>query len=1677
MAEVVDDGDDVEELADLSAPGPRARPAAAAGADQLPVEDVELVALVDGKLHASVGYNNAPEVQCQFVWLCQRHSRCRRLAPVRLLWMGDSYWDWWSQHLLHICEGPVPLCEAELPSNCTELVHTSEVARLTVEAAAELWLQYRATNPGAVWPQDLLGPPPGAARPAEAPAAGAHPFEDLLGELDEEPSAPSGVAALRSRLMKSKDRFAALRDRDKGAAPSAEGAAQAALAVEAGPEVKRPLAEAPSERAAKVARGGPKLLAAPPPSDGGARGARDRGPTEGAAASAGASRAAQEIAVDPQGAIVLLRLLAVDLPQHPVRGIGAPARRDLQTLAQALDLLVQGRSAASADLLARRFKSLQVVLHAGNWSGAKWLEGARRLESLPLSEVSESVVARRRRSPAEFGRPTRRVDLAVKLARFAQLHPGALGRLAGQALPFEGGGAKARVRDLPPLPFPPLEEVARWAQAVKGSRRRLAPVARAVASEAWAYMSVLGLNRMRCGVARESLRLGATLTLAQETATRRIRSRTAEFVQQPFETVAVASLGDTVATSSVDYIGGPTMRALPRALAELAPGPPKRGPAATLGAIGFVDDEVARWLADPALALKAEANFPDPLPKGRVNVGSQFEREAPAMHLVDFVIFTVLPAEELVRVLGEPLLNGLFAAEKKDGGPLRVARAPCMHRYTAVGRPVAGSLFGRLEPEGCRASAAIGMGWSLAAPVHRRIHGRLRRLSPPLGAGLPPQAERRKDAPRPVAAAAEEGDPARWQVYIDDFDAPEIVEEVRARASSDRAGVAYSAEKAHCRQLRVERMGADAGGESGCLAAPLAKSLEAIALCLASFRLEAVPWRLAMAILGRYARLSEFRGPLFSVLNEVWRLSSQRGSARFSAAMVEELLAAMLVMPMAATSLRAKIEGMAAVSDAPEFGGGARASVGPRAEAEASLGGAPTLDEQMHLGARLLQLPAEPFEPWAVANPLTPRAAVLRAPKVLLVGLFDGIGGLAMAFSRLPVRAMGFVAAETGAKARRAARLRWPGAIDWGDAARVTAAVVNELRGAYCDEVDLCAAAAGSPCQDLARLSAPGAGLRGAKSGFFYEVPRLLELLKAALGHKLKWFVENVASTLCWLSWGPHVAALLAAVARGGLREVRAPRGPLCELAWQGEGARWLGAPGLFPTAAGSVPRPPSSSERERVLGFDVNCAPVAAKGSNERDCSEVRAFLPGNSFSAHVVAWLAQAVLLGAKTLSRPLEVQQMVHFGWRRLSRGAIGRHEGAPGGPGALASRRSVLHYLARAEKGGADVRLDCGPPYSPRGWAAVAVAGDMRPVVGYVVSEDNPADEPSEEVAAWGALRAQSLFLLRVGAATRHRHSAAVDRLLEHSGVAGGGVEALGQGGEGADALVAGHREVLWASGAGIAAANDAAAGACFFSPRFRRRMDLSWALLKTWRKRGPAARVPHFAPEIVGAMAGLALEAGCVDVACLLMVAFEGLARGGEAFAPCRGDVAFRGQRAVLRIASPKDSAGREAVEAVVIRAPITPQLLRLATRGLDEVALVEGLGFQRPLSWHSCRRGGASECFLRTKSMELTLVRGRWASSLAARIYVEGALADLARVQRGDAQATLARQELQSLRVFSELLRGRHRGAVVAGVGGVLNGAQAASKEVAQLLRDRARDVMATCVGGVLKGFRLQARG
>ena len=114
--------------------------------------------------------------------------------------------------------------------------------------------------------------------------------------------------------------------------------------------------------------------------------------------------------------------------------------------------------------------------------------------------------------------------------------------------------------------------------------------------------------------------------------------------------------------------------------------------------------------------------------------------------------------------------------------------------------------------------------------------------------------------------------------YLDDFDCPEIVPKAmaeqmtgtmsedhkRQRAAYRRAGVAISAEKAHLREVRVERMGAEVDGLNGWLGAPLLKKLECGFFVLWALQTVTCRQKVLLMILGRLVRAFEFRRPLMS---------------------------------------------------------------------------------------------------------------------------------------------------------------------------------------------------------------------------------------------------------------------------------------------------------------------------------------------------------------------------------------------------------------------------------------------------------------------------------------------------------------------------------------------------------------------------------------------------------------------------------------------------------------------------------------------------------------------------------------------------------------------------------------------------------------------------------------------
>ena len=132
---------------------------------------------------------------------------------------------------------------------------------------------------------------------------------------------------------------------------------------------------------------------------------------------------------------------------------------------------------------------------------------------------------------------------------------------------------------------------------------------------------------------------------------------------------------------------------------------------------------------------------------------------------------------------------------------------------------------------------------------------------------------------------------------------------------------------------------------------------------------------------------------------------------------------------------------------------------------------------------------------------------------LLVIGLFDGIGGSIVALSRLPVRIWGFVCCDTDEHNRRLMRRRWPGLIEKNDVQKITRADVNELGAVFGPIVDIVRAGASSPCPDPSSLNASGKGLAMAESALFYEIPRILTMLQETFEDRVHWLTENICST------------------------------------------------------------------------------------------------------------------------------------------------------------------------------------------------------------------------------------------------------------------------------------------------------------------------------------------------------------------------------------------------------------------------------------------------------------------------------------------------------------------------------------------------------------------------------------
>eukprot|EP00435_Cladocopium_sp_Y103_P073316 s88_g43.t1 len=408
-------------------------------------------------------------------------------------------------------------------------------------------------------------------------------------------------------------------------------------------------------------------------------------------------------------------------------------------------------------------------------------------------------------------------------------------------------------------------------------------------------------------------------------------------------------------------------------------------------------------------------------------------------------------------------------------------------------------------------SRVIPMGWVQAVSLFQHLHRRLGMEPVPRGAGHAEEIEWRRDRPAPQRS---DGKTVEFvQFYLDDFDCPEIVASdgwcalqgelsnthQRQREAYKRWGVDISADKSHVRCPKVVRMGAEVDGLAGTVSAPFQKKMEVAYFALWALSLRLAPIKVILMVLGRLVRCFEFRRPLMSILSTIWPRGGVNMRRPWSASSTQELLFAVVALPLAGSDLRAQVSNRVTCSDASEVGGGLCCSGALTEEGQAVL-------KQLQSGA-YVKTRCIGFQPQG-AMPVAQSEGV----RIVVISLFDGIAALMCGLCRLKCQVVAFASSEVDKACKRLVRQRWPGVMELGDITKVSLQMLEALAASVGDKVDLVLCGGGSPCQDLSSLLADRAGLQGSRSKLFFEMPRIFDALRACFRCPVFRFVENVFS-------------------------------------------------------------------------------------------------------------------------------------------------------------------------------------------------------------------------------------------------------------------------------------------------------------------------------------------------------------------------------------------------------------------------------------------------------------------------------------------------------------------------------------------------------------------------------------
>ena len=671
--------------------------------------------------------------------------------------------------------------------------------------------------------------------------------------------------------------------------------------------------------------------------------------------------------------------------------------------------------------------------------------------------------------------------------------------------------------------------------------------------KAWVYVSVCALNRLAGVSVRPTRgRWSAQERRAVESIGRAVERRCV--VDSPPQVISEAQWQKEMSCKHVGYSGEEVSTCCQLTWDQVIPALPPEEHGGSIDTLMWVGARTREFLLNPDWLLKPSDEVQLPKMPGRVHIREE-DKFPLAQELVRRRICDWIPLSKVHKVNNTPVLNGLFGVEKSalledgrsilrlimnltgsnstqrqlEGGckslpsitawqsmiidegeevtlfqsdmssAFYLFKLPgCWKGHLAFNVISPGNQVGGLSEEPhALCCAVIPMGWLNSVGIMQEMAENLL-----LHQSIPAQLQVRRDKALPpwmneILSEAKHAETAWWHVYLDNYAGGERILPTKpamagkichelAEEAWRKAGVISSEKKRIVASKRVVELGAEIDGEQKMIGASTERLGKLIRTTLWLVVQPFMNRKHLQIVAGRWMFVLQFRRTGMSFVHKLWKLSSgtERVTEKLKQDVRAELLSLVCCCCLFHCNLGAGVSKNVICTDASEKAGAVEMSE------ELSTEGIDFL-----MATQTLEHCREEARP------------------ILLISLFNGIGGTFRCYDVIGIVPAGRIAVELDEGANRITSRRWPGTLFHKDVRTVDREVVRawSLRFLRIAEIHLWA---GWPCVDLSRVKHNRLNLSGPQSSLLFEVLRIKTLLEEEFGWHvtIKHVFENVAS-------------------------------------------------------------------------------------------------------------------------------------------------------------------------------------------------------------------------------------------------------------------------------------------------------------------------------------------------------------------------------------------------------------------------------------------------------------------------------------------------------------------------------------------------------------------------------------